>query len=231
MFFSLRDRDTSLNVDALAHPWPNMLCAFHPLCLIALTIARMRVQSLTLILMAPRWTKAGGDNSPPVCPAVAPPIMHRPPVSGKERNRSPPPRPGGSLDLAVGIPPRVVTTIQNARASSMHSLYNCKWQVFEEWFDGCSVSDIFCFFQYLMDYGKSFSTIKVYLAAIAACYAGFDGTTVGHHPHVQQFIKGFVTHFHSLEELFWSGTSPCCWRLCPNSLLRPWGTFPLIFCP
>ncbi|KAL0194774.1 hypothetical protein M9458_008346, partial [Cirrhinus mrigala] len=46
MFFSLRDDD--------AHPWPNVLLyAFPPLCLISPTLARVKEQSLTLILIAP----------------------------------------------------------------------------------------------------------------------------------------------------------------------------------
>ncbi|XP_016341804.1 uncharacterized protein LOC107688601 [Sinocyclocheilus anshuiensis] len=112
---------------------------------------------------------------------------------------------GSSLGLArdranlntLGLPPRVVATIQNARASATHSLYDCKWCVFEEWCKGrqllsyqCSVVDILGFLQDLIDAGKSFSTIKVYLAAIAACHVGFDGTTVGQHPLIRRFMKG-----------------------------------------
>lgn len=41
-----------------------------------------------------------------------------------------------------------------------------------------------------MDGGKSFSSIKVYKGAIAACHVGFNGTTVGQHPLVRQFMKG-----------------------------------------
>ncbi|KAL0187988.1 hypothetical protein M9458_015087 [Cirrhinus mrigala] len=59
MFFSLRDNNAPLGVDALAHPWPNVLLyAFPPLCLISPTLARVKEQSLTLILIAPRWPKS-----------------------------------------------------------------------------------------------------------------------------------------------------------------------------
>ncbi|XP_051980853.1 uncharacterized protein LOC127642225 [Xyrauchen texanus] len=112
---------------------------------------------------------------------------------------------GGPLGLAreranlntLGLPPRVVATIQCARASSTRSLYDCKWRVFEEWCEGrrvtsyqCSITDILCFLQDLMDKGRSFSTIKVYLAAIAACHVGFDSATVGQHPLIRRFMKG-----------------------------------------
>jgi hypothetical protein len=59
MFFSLRDMDAPLGIDALAHPWPRVLLyAFPPLCLILPTLARVREQGLSLILIAPRWPKA-----------------------------------------------------------------------------------------------------------------------------------------------------------------------------
>ncbi|KAL1269063.1 hypothetical protein QQF64_031352 [Cirrhinus molitorella] len=114
-------------------------------------------------------------------------ITKGPPVSSERGDLPPPPRQGGSLGLAreranlntLGLPPRVVITIQNARASSTHSLYDCKWHVFEEWCKKrqlisyqCSVVDILSFLQDLIDGGRSFSTIKVYLAAIAACHIG-----------------------------------------------------------
>ncbi|XP_073690968.1 uncharacterized protein [Garra rufa] len=148
---------------------------------------------------------AGTDNSSSVCTAVATPATHRPPVSSERGDLPSPPRQGGSMGLAreranlntLGLPPRVVATIQNARASSTRSLYNCKWRVFEQWCDErqliayqCSFTAILSFLQDLIDGGRSFSTIKVYLAAIAACHVGFDGTTVGQHPLIRRFMKG-----------------------------------------
>lgn len=59
MFFSLQDEDAPLGVDALAHPWPNVLLyAFPPLCLITPTLFRVKEQGLRLILIAPRWPRA-----------------------------------------------------------------------------------------------------------------------------------------------------------------------------
>ena len=56
LFFSLSDVRAPLGVDALAYPWPNVLLyAFPPLSLISPTLARVREQSLSLILIAPRW--------------------------------------------------------------------------------------------------------------------------------------------------------------------------------
>ncbi|XP_038128389.1 uncharacterized protein LOC119774782 [Cyprinodon tularosa] len=42
----------------------------------------------------------------------------------------------------------------------------------------------------LIDKGKAFSTVKVYLAAIAACHIGFGDKTASQHPLVSRFMKG-----------------------------------------
>ncbi|XP_034567334.1 uncharacterized protein LOC117832353 [Notolabrus celidotus] len=57
LYFSLSEVNASLGMDALAHPWPDVLLyAFPPLSLISPTLARVRQQSLSLILIAPQWT-------------------------------------------------------------------------------------------------------------------------------------------------------------------------------
>ncbi|KAK0154188.1 Potassium voltage-gated channel subfamily H member 4 [Merluccius polli] len=72
-----------------------------------------------------------------------------------------------------------------------------KWRVFEGWCDlkhiipfQCSVVDLLCFLQDLVDKGKAFSTVKVYLAAISACHVGFGDKPAGQHPLVYHFMKG-----------------------------------------
>lgn len=56
LYFSLRDENAPLGVDALAHPWPNVLLyAFPPLSLISPTLDRIRENGLSLLLIAPRW--------------------------------------------------------------------------------------------------------------------------------------------------------------------------------
>ncbi|XP_026133283.1 uncharacterized protein LOC113112099 [Carassius auratus] len=151
-------------------------------------------------------TMAGGDNASVICRAVAPPPPPHGSIVPSERgDLSPAPGQGGSLGLArertnlsaLGLSPRVIATIQNARAVSTRSLYGSKWRVFEGWCDGrgltsyqCSVPDILCFLQDLLEKDRSFSTIKVYLAAISACHVGFEGSTVGQHPLIRRFMKG-----------------------------------------
>ena len=98
-----------------------------------------------------------------------------------------------------GLPPEVVVTIQAARAHSTRSLYEGKWGVFEEWCLEQSppivpfqalVGDVLRFLQSRIDQGRTFSTVKVYLAAISACHLGFDGKTLSQQPLIGRFMKG-----------------------------------------
>lgn len=59
LYFSLKDQEAPLGVDALAHNWPHaLLYAFPPLALISPTLTRVRERGLTVILIAPRWTRS-----------------------------------------------------------------------------------------------------------------------------------------------------------------------------
>lgn len=42
----------------------------------------------------------------------------------------------------------------------------------------------------MFEQGRSFSTLKVYLAAISACHTGWNGVTPGAHPLASRFLKG-----------------------------------------
>ncbi|XP_062286992.1 uncharacterized protein LOC133992289 [Scomber scombrus] len=56
LFYSLRNLDAPLGIDALAHVWPHeLLYAFPPLALIPPTLSRVRDHSHALILIAPHW--------------------------------------------------------------------------------------------------------------------------------------------------------------------------------
>lgn len=52
-----------------------------------------------------------------------------------------------------------------------------------------SVRIIFSFLQDLIDKRRAFSTIQVYLAAIAACQVGFGQQTANQHPLICCFMK------------------------------------------
>ncbi|XP_030000932.1 uncharacterized protein LOC115426842 [Sphaeramia orbicularis] len=145
------------------------------------------------------------DNAASGGRAMAAPHTQGSSFPGAGRDFSSSPRPPLSVGLArerwnlnaAGLPPEVVDTIQNARASSTRSLYSGKWRVFEEWCNNrgtipfqCSVAEVLCFLQELLDKGRAFSTIKVYLAAISACHVGFGEKSAGQHPLVCRFMKG-----------------------------------------
>ncbi len=209
LFFSLKDQSAPLGIDALAHEWPHtLLYAFPPIALISPTIYRVREEGLKLILIAPRWPGKywlAEDHTYAVRRPVVSPVAQISFVTGKGGDFSSSSRMPGTMGLAcewfnlntTGLSDSVIRTIQNARASSTRSLYECKWGVFERWFTTkheipfqCSVAVVLSFLQDLIDQGKAFSTIKVFLAAISACHIGFDNKTVGQHPLVCRFKKG-----------------------------------------
>ena len=145
------------------------------------------------------------DNASPIRSPVAATVTQGYADAGRGPNISSPSRARSSMGLArerlnlstEGLPQSVINTIQSARAQSTRSLYDVKWRVFEEWCEDshitsfqASVKDILSFLQSLMDKGRAFSTIKVYLAAISACHIGFGNKTVGEHPLICRFMKG-----------------------------------------
>uniref|UniRef100_A0A1A8PZ04 ribonuclease H n=1 Tax=Nothobranchius rachovii TaxID=451742 RepID=A0A1A8PZ04_9TELE len=170
LFFSLRDRDAPLGVDALAHDWPRgLLYAFPPVALIPPTLLR-----------GP-GVPSGRLDLPPSSRTAGPVGL----------------APEGCGLVSAELPQAVIRTIQNARAPSTRSLYDCKWRVFEAWCQGreispfqCPVSVILSFLQDLLDGKKAFSTIKVYLAAISARHLGFGKKLAGQHPLVCSFMRG-----------------------------------------
>ncbi|KAI2646596.1 hypothetical protein H4Q32_030865 [Labeo rohita] len=132
---------------------------------------------------------ASGDHTYAVRRPVVSPAPQRPFVTSGGGDFSSSSRTTGTMGLAcewfnlstTGLSDSVIRTIQNARAASTRSLYECKLGVFERWCATkheipfqCSVAVVLSFLQDLIDQGKAFSTIKVFLAAISACH--IDGT-------------------------------------------------------
>ena len=150
-------------------------------------------------------TLGGGNSATPGGPPMAPSPAQGSPLPSGRGDLPSAPGPRSALGLArerwnlnaAGLPAQVVDTIQNARALSTRRLYSGKWRVFEHWCDSrhaipyqCSVVDLLCFLQGLLEKGKAFTTIKVYLAAISACHVGFGDKPAGQHPLVCRFMKG-----------------------------------------
>ena len=95
------------------------------------------------------------------------------------------------------LPEKVLNTITEARAPSTRHLYALKWSGFSSWcskklFDpgSCEVSVILSFLQELVDADRSPSTLKVYVAAIAAHHAPVAGQSLGGNNLVVWFLKG-----------------------------------------
>ncbi|XDV46928.1 hypothetical protein PO909_016730 [Leuciscus waleckii] len=141
---------------------------------------------------------AGGTvlGKPTLVPSRDAVSKHCPVASTSEER---PPLSGPRLDLAfspgivvpsclghqrvhVGLPKGVLNTITQARAPSTRRLYSSKWSVFSGWCTArgvsptdCGVTEVLSFLQELLDKGRAPSTLKVYVAAIAA----FSETTLG----------------------------------------------------
>ncbi len=124
------------------------------------------------------------------------------PLSGERNNMAPSTRAVGSLHLAAqweptGLPERVLNTISEAIAPSTRRLYALKWSVFSTWClnrgENPSTSElavVLSFLQELLDKGRSHSTLKVFVAAIAAFHAPIAGQSVGRDNSVVRFLKG-----------------------------------------
>ncbi|KAJ8333524.1 hypothetical protein SKAU_G00415320 [Synaphobranchus kaupii] len=152
------------------------------------------------------WQALDPRNSPaPLRGTVAPPPTEGSTDTGAGADFPPATPAACALGLArermnlhaVGLPLRVINTIQSARATSTRTLYDLKWRVFEKWCEEkhvvsfqCSVAEVLCFLQEMLDKGRAFSTIKVYLAAISACHIGWGDGPIGRHPLLKRFMRG-----------------------------------------
>lgn len=161
----------TLGVDALTHVGPHMLLnAFPPAGPYTPTLAKFNHK---LMLIAPHW-----------------PVLHwlakiyrtlcAQPCRLPLRKDLLLQREGMVFHMHSDELQSVFNTIQNARAPSTRSLYDYKWGVFQRWsleWDHipfqCSVPMILSFSQGLIDKGKAFYTLKIYLAAITVCYIDY----------------------------------------------------------
>ncbi|XP_077082750.1 uncharacterized protein LOC143736071 [Siphateles boraxobius] len=95
------------------------------------------------------------------------------------------------------LPEKVLSTISEARAPSTRRLYASKWSGFSSWCsknqadpESCVISVVRSFLQELLDAGCSPSTLKVYVAAIAAHHVLTAGQSLGRNDLVVRFLKG-----------------------------------------
>lgn len=119
----------------------------------------------------------------------------RPAFAGSGDAVAPAPRSTSAVGLAperlrwarLGLREEVMRTLQNSRALSTNVAYRDKWCLF--WCETigadpehCDIQTVLGFLQSLLDKGRAASTLKVYVAAISACYSGGPDGQLGKDP-------------------------------------------------
>ncbi len=96
----------------------------------------------------------------------------------------------------INLPVEVQETIASARAPATRKLHSSKWGVFESWclaraIDpvNCPVGPVLEFLQERLTTGAAATTLRVYVAAIAA-RRELDEVTLGRHRMVPSFMRG-----------------------------------------
>ncbi len=102
----------------------------------------------------------------------------------------------GPRAVIDGLPAEVQETIASARAPATRKLYSSKWGVFESWcltraIDpvNCRVGPVLEFLQERLTAGAAATTLRVYVAAIAA-QRELDEIPLGRHRLVSAFMRG-----------------------------------------
>ncbi len=105
--------------------------------------------------------------------------------------------PWRDAEVLGGLPPSVVNTITSARAPSTRHAYRLKWNLFVDWCSSrredprrCPIAVVLSFLQDGLERRLSPSTLKVYVAAIAAHHDAVNGKSVGKHDLVVRFLRG-----------------------------------------
>ncbi len=104
---------------------------------------------------------------------------------------------GLDAEVLSGLPPAVVNTITSATALSTRQAYRLKWNLFVDWCSPrredprrCPIAVVLSFLQDGLERRLSPSTLKVYVAAIAAHHDAVDGKSLGKHDLVIRFLRG-----------------------------------------
>ncbi|KAI2645148.1 ORF V: Enzymatic polyprotein [Labeo rohita] len=184
-FYSLNEAPNSLGRDALAHSWPpGPKYAFPPVSLLAQTLqdqgGRGAGSAGCAILAHPDLVSR--THFPRSSPSLENPLEERPSFSGDGHNLAPAPRPVEPARLAV------IETITQSRASSTRQAYALRWGLFVDWCSSrgedpqrCTIAVVLSFLQEKLERRLSPSTLKVYVAAIAAYHDAVDGTSLRKH--------------------------------------------------
>ncbi len=189
--------------DALAHDWPNLLLsAFPPIALLPQVVRHIREQGHKVLLVALLWRNQPWLSELTQLLTAAPwPVPLRRDLLSQANGTIWHPRPElwalYIWPLNGSLPERVLKTISEARAPSTRRLYTLKWYIFSTWClnrgENPSTSElaaVLSFLQELLDKERSHSTLKVFVAAIAAFHAPLVGQSVGRDNSVVRFLKG-----------------------------------------
>ncbi len=105
--------------------------------------------------------------------------------------------PGWDAADLSGLPQAVVETITQARAPSTRQAYALKWSLFANWCSSrrehprrCTIGVVLSFLQESLERRLSPSTLKVYVADIAAHHDAVDGRSLGKHDLIVRFLRG-----------------------------------------
>ncbi len=108
--------------------------------------------------------------------------------------------PGWDAEVLGDLLQEVVDTITLARAPSTRHAYALKWNLFIKWCSShrenprrCPIRAVLSFLQQVLERRLSPSTLKVYVAAIAANNNPVEGKSVGKHDLVIRFLRGART--------------------------------------
>ncbi len=202
LFFSLSEG--TLGTDALACSWPRGLrkYAFPPVSLLAQTLCKVREDEEQVLLVAPYWPNRTWFPELMLL-ATAPPwqIPLRRDLLSQRGGTLWHPAPrlvesprmvlGRDAEVLSGLPPAV------GRLLSTRQAYRLKWNLFVDWCSPrredprrCPIAVVLSFLQDGLERRLSPSTLKVYVAAIAAHHDAVDGKSLGKHDLVIRFLRG-----------------------------------------
>ncbi|KAI2668815.1 ORF V: Enzymatic polyprotein [Labeo rohita] len=175
-FYSLNEAPNSLGRDALAHSWPP----------------------------GPKYAFPQ-THFPRGSPSLENPLEERPSFSGDGHNLAPAPDLwnlhvwflDGTRQTSPAFHRAVIETITQSRAPSTRQTYALRWGLFVDWCSSrgedpqrCTIAVVLSFLQEKLERRLSPSTLKVYVAAIAAYHDAVDGTSLGKHQLIVRFLRG-----------------------------------------
>ncbi|KAI2648631.1 hypothetical protein H4Q32_018781 [Labeo rohita] len=192
LFYSLTE--APLGTDALARRWPRGLTkyAFPPVSLLAQTLCKIREDKEQVLLVAPYWpTRTWFPELMLLATAPSWKIPLRKDLLSQGMGTIWHSRPDlWNLNA-------VVDTITQARAPSTRQAYALRWGLFVDWCSSrqedpqrCSIGVVLSFLQEKLERRLSPSTLKVYVAAIAAYHDAVDGLPLGRHHLIVRFLRG-----------------------------------------